>query len=83
MNLESAIFEVESRWALGAARYLGCDSASIGANEEYEWGWVFRFVPSNGDSKHSECLCAFNKTTKKIAPVGTKGLQFAISLISE
>ena len=85
IDFDAAILEVESRWGAGVAIYLGCESASIDrdSSKELDWGWVFRFVAGDNDSKRSECFVAFDKTTKKIAPVGTKGLEFAISLICD
>lgn len=84
-TVQDAILEVESRWAPGAAYYLECEKASIlrDAIEEYEWGWVFCFVPDCGKAKRSKFVCAFDKNTRKIAPVGTRGLPYAISKISK
>ena len=80
MNLTEARIEA-MRWASTAERGLGCAvTLDESLTENFEWGWVFCFVPVDPTS------CTFQYKRRRYAvhrsklstPVGTKGVEEAL-----
>ncbi|MBI1249810.1 hypothetical protein GC197_18445 [bacterium] len=82
IDVENAALDALERFGAGTAKYLKCDSVKLvdELTETYEWGWVFYFAPDGTSEPTSTktCAAAYEKATRKMVPVGTKGLRFAI-----
>ena len=81
-EMEKASLDILRRLGPAMTKYLRCDSVKLieERTTAYPWGWVFYFVDESckNPANSKRCVWAYEKETRKLAPVGTKGLEFAL-----
>jgi hypothetical protein len=85
MNRTKARERVREIWLRPTERSLDC-AAEIddSLTEEYDWGWVFNFVPLSSDASPRPWPrgVAIDRGTGHTAPVGPKGVAEAVYRIA-